>query len=397
MKTLSKLNKIHLFYGKAKYAFLIVFALTIMFSATVSSRVYGNSVVGSVETRITLAIDGKTKKISTTQNTIQGALDQNGITLSKNDVTEPPLDTYLGGKTVAVQVVRAVPVLIADNGQSWMGNSAYADPVNVLNQLEVVTYPEDKVSAELILDPATEGAVGQKVIINRAPVYTVYVDGGTQVLRSWTETVGDLLTEKGISLGVNDIVEPAKTASLAGVSEITITRINYADIEETISIPFQTVEQNDYNMYQGKSAVTQAGESGSKLQKLHIVYRNGVEVERTITQTTILKSPQTKIISIGVKPYSHQDLWNIMLQAQAKYGVDPTEMFNVMMCESGGNVRSGAGSAYQGLFQWDGSFYNWAAKAGYSGASIFDPNAQIFATALRVSQSGGWYAWSCKP
>lgn len=367
-----------------------------MFSATVTHGVYGDSVVGTVQTQIALRFDGKAKNITTTQNTIGGALTQNGVTLAKNDISEPPLDTYLSGKSLDVQVVRAIPVLVSDNGQSWAGNSAYTQPQDILKQLNVEIFPEDKVSAELILDPAAEGAVGQKVIIQRAPVYTIYVDDTTKVVRSWVTNVADMLAEKGVSLGVNDIVEPGKTAALAGVTEITITRIKYADVEETVTIPYQVVNQNDYNMYQGKSAVTQAGANGSKKQTVHLLYRNGIEVERTITSTTILQAAQNKIVSIGVKPYSHSDLWAIMLQAQAKYGVDPSQMFKVMMCESGGNVNSGAGRAYQGLFQWDGSFYNWAAKAGYPGANILDPYAQIFTTALRVSQNG-WSAWSCKP
>jgi hypothetical protein len=210
--------------------------------------------------------------------------------------------------------------------------------------------------------------------------------------------VGDLLNEKGITLGVNDIVEPTKDTPLSGVQEITITRINYADTVETVSVPYKEITQKDYEMYQGKSAVTQAGLNGSKRQNVHIVYKNGIEIERTITSTEVITAAVNKITSVGVKPYSHGDLWNIMLQAQAKYGVDPSAMFSVMMCESGGRADSGNwdGAKYKGLFQWDGSFANWSTKAGYPGASIFDPTAQIMATALRVSQNG-WSAWGCKP
>jgi uncharacterized protein YabE (DUF348 family) len=393
----SKFDYLHSIYGKAKYAFLAIFALTIMFSAFVSHVAYGDSVVGTVQTKITLKIDGKTRSIDTTQNTIEGALLQNDIKLSQNDITEPALNTYLTGKSLDVQVVRALPVLISDNNQSWSGVSAYSQPMEILNQLKVEVFPEDKVSVELILDPATEGAVGQKVMIQRAPVYTIYVDDATKVVRSWSGTVGEMLAEKGITLGVNDIVEPPKTASLAGISEITITRINYADVEETVPIPFVSIEQKDYNLYQGKSAIVQAGSNGTKKQNIHIVYKNGVEVDRTVTSSQVVEAPTNRITSIGVKPYSHADLWNIMLQAQDKYGVDPSAMFSVMICESGGNVQSGnyQGAKYKGLFQWDGSFVSWAATAGVP-ADYFNPTSQIMATAARVSKNG-WSAWGCKP
>jgi len=394
----SRLNKIHSFYGKAKYAFLAVFALTIMFSAFVSHRVYGDSVVGTVETSIALKVDGKTKNLTTTQNTIEGALAQNNISLGKYDITEPALNTYLTGKSLNVSVIRALPVLVSDNGQSWAASSAYTQPNDILRQLAVEIYPEDKVSAELILDPAAEGTIGQKVIILRAPVYTIYVDDTTLIVRSWATTIGDILAEKGISMGVNDVVEPGKTAVSTGVTEITITRINFADVEETVPIAYQSVNKNSYDMYKGQTKVTQNGVNGSKKQSLHIVYHNGIEVSREVTSTTIISEPQTKITLIGMKPYNAGMWWDTLVAAGARWGVDPSAMFSVMTCESGGNPYSGG--YYKGLFQYSPDTWAGASAAypggQFTGAAITDGNAQIWVTAWKVSR-GGWSAWGCKP
>lgn len=390
----SKLDTLHGFYGKVRYTFLIVFSCSIVMLSLLSHTAYGESVVGTVQTRITVKIDDKSRNIMTTQNNIDAALKQNDIVLEKNDITEPPLGTYLSGKTMDVDVIRAIPVLITDGSQSWEGKSAYKQPGDILKQLAVEVFPEDKISAELILDPAAVGMVGQNVIIDRAPVYTIYVDDKTMVARSWTTNVSDLLAEKGISLGVNDIVEPAKATALTGVSELTVTRINYADVEEIVTIPYQTINQNDNNMYRGKSTVTQNGINGSKKQSVHIVYKNGIEVERTITSTEVTQAAQNKVVSIGVKPYSHQDLWAIMVQAQETYGVSASNLYSVAVCEAGADPGKNTGNGYYGMYQWDGSFYNWAVSAGFSGTDKFDPYAQIFATALRVKSSkGSWSAW----
>lgn len=393
----SNSDKLHSFYGKAKYAFLAVFALTIMFASFVSYNAYGESVVGTVQTKLVLKVDEKTENVITTQNTIGGALTQNNVTMAKNDITEPPLDTYLSGKKQEVQIIRALPVLISDNGQSWASTTAYTQPTDILKQLAVEVFPEDKISAELILDPAVEGAVGQKVIIKRAPVYTIYVDDTTKIVRSWATNVGDLLNEKGIPLGINDIVEPAKTVSLTGVLEVVVTRINYVDAEETVPIVFQTIEQKDYNMYQGNSVVTQIGANGSKKQSVHLVYRNGVEVQRTVTATTVLETVQNKIVRVGVKPYGMDEYWPILVAASniyagtSRYDVSPDKMARVMLCESGGGQFADNGTN-KGIFQWDGSLYTWAAKVGHPASNMFDIDAQIYATALRASQNG-WGAW----
>jgi uncharacterized protein YabE (DUF348 family) len=395
----SKLNKLHSFYGKAKYAFLTVFVLTIMFSAFVSHNAYGDSVVGTVQTRLSLQMDGKTQNIVTTQNTIGGALVQNSIAMAKNDITEPPLDTYLSGKTLDIQVIRALPVLISDNGQSWPGVSAYTQPADILKQLEVEVFPEDRISAELILDPAVEGAVGQKIIIQRAPVYTIYVDDTTKVVRSWATSVAALLVEKGISIGVNDIVEPNKEMSLLGVLDITITRINFADVEEMVPIKYTSVSQTSYDLYKGQSKVTQDGINGSKKQSLHIVYHNGIEVSRDVTSVTVLSEPQTKITLVGTKPYNAGAWWDTLVAAGSRWGVDPSAMFSVMTCESGGNPY--AGNYYKGLFQYSPDTWYGASAAypggQFSGAAITDGNAQIWVTAWKVQRDGGWRAWGCKP
>jgi hypothetical protein len=71
-----------------------------------------------------------------------------------------------------------------------------------------------------------------------------------------------------------------------------------------------------------------------------------------------------------------------VIAAAQKYGTDANAICTLMMKESNGNPDSGAGSDYQGLFQYTDGFWSSAsAKAGYSGASILDTTAQIYTTA----------------
>jgi uncharacterized protein YabE (DUF348 family) len=295
----SKFDILHDFYGKAKYAFLIIFSFTVVFLSLISHTAYGESVVGTVQTKLSVKIDGKTQVVTTTQNNIDAALKQNNIILAKNDITEPPLSTYLSGETVDVNVIRAIPVLITDGSQSWAGKSAYTQPYDILKQLNVTVYPEDKVSVGLIMDPAATGLVGQNVIIDRAPVYTIYVDGGTKVVRSWTTNVSDLLAEKGISLGVNDIVDPPKTSTLSGITEITVTRINYADIDENVTVPFDTIYKIDTSLGLTDTRIGQEGVNEQLKKTYHLVYENGVEVSKTLTNSVTVTSLVDRIIYRG--------------------------------------------------------------------------------------------------
>ncbi len=69
----------------------------------------------------------------------------------------------------------------------------------------------------------------------------------------------------------------------------------------------------------------------------------------------------------------------------------------VMACESGGlPTAKNPGSSASGLFQHLGRY--WTARsqrAGWAGASIFDPEANI-AVAAWLQRTGGWSHWECR-
>ncbi len=69
----------------------------------------------------------------------------------------------------------------------------------------------------------------------------------------------------------------------------------------------------------------------------------------------------------------------------------------VMNCESGGNpFAKNRSSSASGLFQHLGKY--WAtrsAKAGWAGADIFDPTANV-AVAAWLQRTGGWGHWVCR-
>jgi uncharacterized protein YabE (DUF348 family) len=263
--------------------------------------VYGDSLVAAVETPVIIKYDGEQLEFISTQNTIEGAIRQSGINFGGNDITDPPLDTIINGREIEVRVIRELPVLISDNNQEHLAFSAYSDPYDILDQLEIEYYPEDKIYSELILDPVEYYSVGQRVVIKRAPVYKINVDDSQITARSWAETVDRLIKEENIQLGQNDIVEPTLESSLLNRSEIVITRINFADIEEIVTIPFETIYKMDPSLGLNGKRVAVEGKDGSKTNIYHIVYKNGVEVSRTLTGTTVSGYPEDKIVYRGAQ------------------------------------------------------------------------------------------------
>lgn len=369
--------------------------MTVFLLLSSTHQAFGDSVVTTIPTQINYNANGKVTSFVTRENTLENALADQGIKLQKNDITNPPLTTTLVGQKVNAILVPATPVLINDNGQSWTGKSAYTDTENIFKQLAVTVDPADIVVKELILDPVTENAVGQEITIKRAPVYTIAVDDHEVIVHSWKQQVSDILAEGKVSLNQNDTVSPSSDAVAPATGQIEVTRVNYADVDQTVTIPYQTSSQTSYDLYKGQSKVIQEGVNGSKTQTLHIVYHNGAEVSRDVTSESVTASAQTKIVAVGVKPYTAGQWWDTLVAAGKQYGVDPLALYNVMLCESGGNPY--AGGYYKGLFQYSPDTWAGASQAaGYGGRAITDGTAQIYVTAWKVSKSG-WSAWGCKP
>jgi len=364
--------------------------------AFASSSVQDGRVLNGVETPVQFSCDGAGYSIKTKANVVSQALEGTPCSLNTNDISDPTPDTKLNGSPIKINVVKATPVTIVEDGKMRFEKSAYKNVRDILAQLKIKVYPEDSVTSELIISDFTENGLGQKITIKRSPAIIFEADGNIFQMRTNKTTVGEVLAEKGITLGPKDEVTPALSANVTTGSKITVVRVTEADVAEDEVIPYSTIEKKDYGLYQGQTRVESEGLNGLKKKVSRVINKNGVLASKTVLTETIAQASRNKVVVIGVKPYGHEDLWNIMVEAGQKYGVDPVGMMRVMYCESGGRINAVNGGGYRGLFQWDGSFYKWTAIAGVP-ADYFNPRSQIFATAARVHATGGWGAWSCKP
>ncbi len=106
------------------------------------------------------------------------------------------------------------------------------------------------------------------------------------------------------------------------------------------------------------------------------------------------QSPVARTYSSGVEQ------WRSLVTTYFRTG-DVDRALRIMQCESGGDPNimhdfSNPASA-SGLMQHLGKY--WAtrsAAAGWAGASIFDPTANVAVAAWLRDQRGGWNHWVCR-
>ena len=242
---------------------------------------------------------------------------------------------------------------------------------------------------------------GLRIELDRGFPVTV-VDGGMALaFRAQPGTVASFLDRAGIALGPNDRLEVAPEGPVTPGAVIGIDRVAEATVVETIPLaaPVQTILEPD--QYTGWSTVAQAGADGEARVTFLVRYVNGVETGRTIVTSETLTAPGAQVVHVGTKykpaPPPPGEIAVVIQAAAAKHGVDPETLLRVAYCESRYDplaYNSVLGAS--GLFQiipatWRAN----SARAGYGGASVWDPvaNANVAAWMFSIGQAR---QWSCK-
>lgn len=239
---------------------------------------------------------------------------------------------------------------------------------------------------------------GLRIVLDRGFPVTV-LDGGTPVaLRAQPGTVAEFLAGAGITLGPDDRLEVAADGPIVSGATVGIERVTIASAVETVSIaaPVRTIPEPDQLV--GWSSTEVAGSPGESRVTYTVRYVNGVETERTVASTEVVVAPVSAVVHVGTRlrppPPAPAQIEQIIRDAATKYGADAGQLLRVAYCESHYDPNAyNATLGASGLFQIIPG--TWAAnspRAGFAGASVFDPvaNASTAAWMFAHGQAGQW-------
>lgn len=244
-------------------------------------------------------------------------------------------------------------------------------------------------------------ASGQ-VLAHATGLPVTVVDGGVSVALRVPRgsDVPDVLDEAGVTVGPLDEIHAREDGSVASGDVITVVRVtlSQAVLREAVPFPVETV--NDASLPVGRVVVVTAGASGLAENTYLIRAHDGVEAERILLASVAVQAPVAEIRHVGTfraPPPAGGDIEAIIRAAAAQWGADPVQLLRVAYCESHYNPSAyNPSSGASGLFQFLAT--TWAAnsvRAGYAGASVFDPvaNANTAAYMFARGQAG---QWACK-
>ena len=248
---------------------------------------------------------------------------------------------------------------------------------------------------------ARSSAAGQMVVFAFGVPLTV-VDGAvTLPLRVPRGTSPDeAVALAGVTLRPLDRLSVAlrEDVSVASGDVIRVVRVTQADVLVREQIPFAVTTVSDATLPLGRTALATPGVPGAAENTYSVQTADGVEESRTLLISVQVAAPVTEVRRVGTRPPTPAgDMEGIIRTAAAKWGADETQLLRVAYCESRYNPNAyNASSGASGLFQFLAT--TWApnsVRAGYAGASVFDPVANAN-TAAYMFSIGQARQWQCK-
>jgi uncharacterized protein YabE (DUF348 family) len=331
---------------------------------------------------VTLSVDGKVYAVRAQSDTIDELLERAGIALGADDrVLRDGVAVSRSspiGDTAALDVRRAVPFSVVENGQELQLRSSGQTIASALRDVGVRLGAGDEVQPAL----DTQLTAGLQVHVDHARELVVTLPQGRSTVYSVASTVGEALAESGMALPDEYRVEPSEETLVSAGLAVHVIGVSQAQELETERIQSYIVYQGDPSLPPGAQRVVD-GQDGVYYRQYQVVSEDGTLVSRELAAEWYDPEPVDTIIYYSTAPAAVPAAgtgdWQDLV---CSYDWDCQWAMAVIMCESGGNPNAYNAHGYVGLFQiWEGY-----------GANLRDPATNI-AAAYSLYRSGGPGNW----
>lgn len=252
---------------------------------------------------VTVQDGEKIVRLTTNENTPLSILSEAGITAQPQDRVLANGIPYALDETIPseghlhLQLIRAVNITLnTPQGNENIQTSALTVG-DVLMEYGITIGVKDEVN------PPLTSTVTDSMTITFIPAreLTVTSGGTTMQIRSAAETVGAALAEAGMPLTGLDTSLPAENDPLPADGRIQVVRVTESLLVELQAIPFRTENVQSEEVAFGQQEILQSGSNGIAMVRTRVRFEDGVEVSRVEEDETILKEPVTQVVANGSK------------------------------------------------------------------------------------------------
>lgn len=249
-----------------------------------------------------IAVDEQTRILNTPETHPARILAEAGITVAADD--RVLLDgTQIEASALAawpvpvnqIQIRRAVEVTIDDGDTPIVRRTAAETVGEVLYEAGITLYLADAVEPSL----STTVTDGLEVKVLRSVPVSIVADGVTTETRTRAETVGTLLAESGVALMGLDYSIPSEQMPVQAGITVQVIRVTEDILSESAALPFESVSQPDPALELDQVRLLQEGQPGIEQTVIRVRYENGVEVNREVEGTFIVREPRERLVAYG--------------------------------------------------------------------------------------------------
>lgn len=192
---------------------------------------------------------------------------------------------------VALEVRRAVPFSVVENGQPLELRSSRETVATALRDVGVRLGPGDEVQPAL----DTELTAGLQVHVDHATQVVVTLPEGKTILYTLAATAGEAIAESEIALPADYRLEPSADALVAAGMAIRVVAISQESVLETERIASETVYEPDASLPWGERRVVQ-GQDGVHYRQYRVVYENDAAISHELVDEWYDPEPQNTVI-----------------------------------------------------------------------------------------------------
>lgn len=369
------------------------------------TAVLGGLVVGAVaftslDTTVTVSVDGAPRQVTTYAGTVGGALQRAGIELGAHDVVAPaPATAIADGTTIVVERGRQVQLDVDGTTRTVWVTARSVD--ELLTDLDLRAD-----GARLSADRSTRIPLTGLALSLRLPkTLTLVADGRTQQVTTTATSLAEMLTAQGVIVGAKDAVTPDISTAPRSGQTVTVVRVAGSTVTRDIPLPYATVLQPDPRIYVGQKRVLRPGVAGVHRQTFELTLRDGVETGRTMTHDDIVRQPVAQIIGDGTlarpapKPVAAPvkkvarpaapapaPVRTATAPRSSTAGVDGLNWAGLARCESGGDPQAYNPAGYYGLYQF--SIGTWQGVGGTGRPTDHTGAEQTYRAKLLYQRTG---------
>jgi uncharacterized protein YabE (DUF348 family) len=179
---------------------------------------------------------------------------------------------------------------------------------NVIQKVSYESTVEDllkeegvKLTKDTKVEPSLEAIIIQdiEITVTNPKNYTIATKDGDLKIKSYSNTVKNILKDANINLGWKDFSKPGLEENLNPNARIQVFQVEEKLRIEQVAIPYETETMTNIRLDKGIQNILQEGQDGFKRSHIKDIYINGEFSSSVIVLDTIATEPISKVIEKG--------------------------------------------------------------------------------------------------